>query len=90
MIKQAVILASVAVSAAWWMNLIAWGWSSSYYLLMHMQVHSGGLLQATPHYVAAAEAVGVSRNTFAVFMQPRYGRTMSTPSILATLSGAHD
>ena len=39
-----------------------------------MQVHSGGLLQATPHFVRACSgpaAVGVSRNTFAVFMQPK-------------------
>jgi len=39
-----------------------------------MQLHSGGLLQATPHFVRAsssAAAAGVSRNTFAVFMQPR-------------------
>lgn len=33
-----------------------------------LQVHSGGLLQATPHYVRAASgtaAAGISRNTFA-------------------------
>lgn len=39
-----------------------------------MQIHSGGLLQATPHFVRAASspaAAGISRNTFAVFMQPR-------------------
>lgn len=39
-----------------------------------MQIHSGGLLQATPHFVRSASspaAAGVSRNTFAVFMQPR-------------------
>ena len=39
-----------------------------------MQVHSGGLLQATPHFVRACSgpaAAGVSRNTFAVFMQPK-------------------
>lgn len=38
-----------------------------------MQVHSGGALRATPHYVRAAKgpkAAGVARNTFAVFMQP--------------------
>ncbi|KAK9785183.1 hypothetical protein WJX73_001207 [Symbiochloris irregularis] len=43
------------------------------------QVHSGGLLQATPHYVQAADAVGVSRNTFAVFMQPRWDEPMAMP-----------
>lgn len=37
------------------------------------QVQSGGLLRATPHYVKGpgGSAAGVSRNTFAVFMQPR-------------------
>eukprot|EP00897_Mesotaenium_endlicherianum_P004850 jgi/Mesen1/4393/ME000223S03466 len=37
-----------------------------------LQIHSGGALQATPHCVRAAQgpdAVGVSRNTFALFMQ---------------------
>ncbi len=37
-------------------------------------MHSGNLLQATPHYVKAATSgegsKGVSRNTFATFMQP--------------------
>jgi hypothetical protein len=39
------------------------------------QILSGGLLRATPHYVKAARGQGmegVARNTFAVFMQPRY------------------
>ena len=38
-----------------------------------MQIHSGGLLRATPHHVRspAVPGAGVSRNTFAVFMQPR-------------------
>ena len=38
------------------------------------QVHSGGLLRGTPHAVFAPRphlSGGVSRNTFAVFMQPR-------------------
>ena len=37
------------------------------------QIHSGGLLRATPHHVRtpSVPAAGVSRNTFAVFMQPR-------------------
>lgn len=46
------------------------------------QVHSGGSLQATPHYVQAAghpDALGVSRNTFAVFMQPRWDELMALP-----------
>ncbi len=47
----------------------------AYQMGQAMQVHSGGLLQATPHCVrgpmSSAAAAGVSRNTFAVFMQPR-------------------
>lgn len=48
-----------------------------------MQVHSGGLLRATPHYVRAAYgpgAVGVSRDTFAVFMQPSVSEPMDAPA----------
>lgn len=40
-----------------------------------MQIHSGGTLLATPHAVAAprpALSGGISRNTLAVFMQPRW------------------
>ncbi|GFR46408.1 hypothetical protein Agub_g7990 [Astrephomene gubernaculifera] len=47
-----------------------------------LQVHSGGLLMATPHYVRAARgpgAAGVSRNTFAVFMQPNVMESMECP-----------
>ena len=39
------------------------------------QIHSGGLLRATPHCVRAAggpAAAGVARNAFAVFMQPNW------------------
>eukprot|EP00887_Chlorella_sp_A99_P004815 scaffold4.g4815.t1 len=46
------------------------------------QVQSGGLLQATPHCVVAPRpdrAAGVSRNTFAVFMQPRWDQAMALP-----------
>ena len=46
------------------------------------QVHSGGLLRATPHGVRAASgpaAAGVSRNTFAVFMQPKWDTPMAPP-----------
>lgn len=38
------------------------------------QVHSGGLLRATEHCVrgaSGAAAAGVTRHSFAVFMQPR-------------------
>ena len=43
------------------------------------QIQSGGLLRATPHYVRApgSAAAGVSRNTFAVFMQPKCGAALS-------------
>ncbi|KAG2486583.1 hypothetical protein HYH03_014753 [Edaphochlamys debaryana] len=47
-----------------------------------LQVHSGGLLRATPHAVRAAAgpaAAGVSRNTFAVFMQPDVDEPMQPP-----------
>ena len=45
-------------------------------LIVDMQVMSGGLLRATPHCVKAPcrdMSGGVSRNTLAVFMQPRSG-----------------
>ncbi|KAG2454590.1 hypothetical protein HYH02_000431 [Chlamydomonas schloesseri] len=47
-----------------------------------LQVHSGGLLQATPHFVRSARgiaAAGISRNTFAVFMQPNVEEPMDCP-----------
>jgi len=46
------------------------------------QIHTGGVLQATPHGVRAARgkaAEGVSRETFAVFMEPEYDGTMEIP-----------
>ena len=46
------------------------------------QIHSGGLLMATPHCVRGARgagAVGVCRNTFAVFLQPQYDAPMDAP-----------
>ena len=46
------------------------------------QVHTGGALSATPHAVRSArgaEAVGVSRETFAVFMEPEYDGDMKVP-----------
>lgn len=39
------------------------------------QIQSGGLLQATPHCVTACrgeDAAGVSRTTFAIFMEPMW------------------
>jgi len=46
------------------------------------QIHSGGVLQATPHCVRAAQgqnAVGISRETFAVFMEPMWNEPMNIP-----------
>jgi isopenicillin N synthase-like dioxygenase len=43
------------------------------------QIHTGGLLVATPHCVRAARAPGVSRSTFAVFLQPSYDCPMEAP-----------
>ena len=46
------------------------------------QIHSGGLLRATPHCVRAAggaAAAGIARNAFAVFMQPNWDATMDAP-----------
>lgn len=44
------------------------------------QIHSGGLLQATPHAVRGANAPGVSRETFAVFMEPNWDGDMVIPA----------
>lgn len=47
-----------------------------------MQIHSCGLLRATPHCVQAARggaAAGVSREAFAVFMQPDVLEPMDVP-----------
>eukprot|EP01032_Pedospumella_encystans_P027302 gene27302-30860_t len=43
------------------------------------QVHSGGLLQATPHAVRGSKMVNVSRETFAVFMEPMWMDPMAIP-----------
>lgn len=43
------------------------------------QIHSGGLLQATPHAVRGVDAPGVSRETFAVFMEPNWDGDMRIP-----------
>jgi len=47
------------------------------------QIHSGGLLQATPHCVrgaTGAQSVGISRETFAVFMEPEWAEPMDAPA----------
>lgn len=43
------------------------------------QIMSGGILQATPHAVRGVKDVGVSRQTFAVFMEPEYNGGMNLP-----------
>lgn len=43
------------------------------------QIHSGGSLQATPHAVRGSKAVGISRETFAVFMEPMWDEPMVVP-----------
>ena len=43
------------------------------------QVHTGGWLQATPHAVRGCAVPGVSRSTFAVFMEPEWGAMMNAP-----------
>jgi isopenicillin N synthase-like dioxygenase len=43
------------------------------------QIHSGGVLQATPHAVRGAGVPGVSRESFAVFMEPEWGEPMTVP-----------
>jgi len=44
------------------------------------QIHSGGLLQATPHAVRGAAAPGFTRETFAVFMEPNWDGDMDVPA----------
>ncbi len=45
-----------------------------------MQIHSGGLFQATPHCVQASPSMdGVSRSTFAVFLQPAVSELLDCP-----------
>jgi isopenicillin N synthase-like dioxygenase len=45
-------------------------------------IHSGGVLHATPHCVRGAvgeNAIGVSRSTFAIFMEPMWSEPMTYP-----------
>lgn len=44
------------------------------------QVQSGGYLQATPHAVRGSYVPDVSRETYAVFMEPMYDALMIAPS----------
>lgn len=46
------------------------------------QIHTGGILQATPHAVkgpSGSDATGISRETMAVFMEPEFSGEMSIP-----------
>jgi len=54
-----------------------------------LSIQSGGLLRATPHCVRAAAAgpPGISRNTFAVFMQPDVELELKPPEGLEALGG---
>lgn len=65
-----------------------------------LSIQSGGLLRATPHYVRAAAAAAdlattppgasrsrISRNTFAVFMQPELDVQLVSPKGLQALGG---
>jgi len=47
------------------------------------QIHSGGHLQATPHAVRGCKTPGVSRQTFAVFMEPQFDWQMDPPEGVA-------
>lgn len=43
------------------------------------QLHSGGILQATPHAVRGTTQPHISRETFAVFMEPMFDEPMNCP-----------
>lgn len=43
------------------------------------QIHTGGLLQATPHAVRGCSDPSITRESFAVFMEPEYAGDMSLP-----------
>ena len=43
------------------------------------QIHSGGILQATPHAVRGSRDSSVTRETFAVFMEPNWDEMMIMP-----------
>jgi isopenicillin N synthase-like dioxygenase len=51
------------------------------------QVHSGGILQATPHAVRGSKVPNISRETFAVFMEPMWMEPMNTPEGTIVLAG---
>jgi len=43
------------------------------------QIHSGGILQATPHAVRGSSDPTICRDTFAVFMEPNWDERMDVP-----------
>jgi isopenicillin N synthase-like dioxygenase len=54
-----------------------------------LQICSGDVLQATPHYVrscspSCSPAISISRATFAVFLQPSYDQPLFTPAGMTT------
>ena len=46
-----------------------------------MQIHTGGILKATPHQVRSGSmgAPGVSRNQYVLFMEPNFKEAMFVP-----------
>jgi isopenicillin N synthase-like dioxygenase len=50
------------------------------------QIHSGGILQATPHAVRGSSLAGISRESYAVFMEPNWFESMSFPEVSDTLT----
>ena len=44
------------------------------------QIHSGGILQATPHAVKGVSVPNVCRSTFACFMEPGWAERMDAPA----------
>lgn len=43
------------------------------------QIQTGGLLQATPHAVKSASLPGVTRESFAVFLEPHFDEPLEIP-----------
>lgn len=43
------------------------------------QIQSGGVLQATPHAVRSATQAGITRETFAVFLEPEFDDVLEIP-----------
>jgi hypothetical protein len=44
------------------------------------QIQSGGLLQATPHAVKSASLPGVTRQSFAIFLEPEFEAPLQIPA----------